>query len=100
LEPKITNCHDGFQIQTMAHAVSDKAHLSISCKISNILNVRTRKFRSESREFQLQVPELQESAFQSTVILNDGDSLVLVPLERKSQGMLTLLMITPRILRQ
>ena len=100
LEPKTSTCHDGFQIQATAHAVSGKVHLSVACRLSNILNVRTRKFRSESGELQIQVPELQESVFESTVLLKDGESLVLVPLERNSQGLLRLLMITPRIIRQ
>ena len=98
LEPKATTGHDGFQLQTTAQAVADKVHLNVAFKLSNILNVRTRKFRSESGEYQLQIPEQQESVFQSNVILNDGHTLVLVPLERDSQGLLTLLLITPRIL--
>ena len=98
LEPKATTGHDGFQLQTTAQAVADKVHLNVAFKLSNILNVRTRQFRSESGEYQLQIPEQQESVFQSNVILNDGHTLVLVPLERDSQGLLTLLLITPRIL--
>ena len=100
LEPKIVTCQDGIQFQTMAQAVSDTFYLNVACKISSILDVRTRKFRSETGEFQLQVPEHQESVFQSTVILNDGHTLVLVPLERDPQGLLTLLLITPRIIRE
>ena len=98
LEPKTTTGHDGFQLQVTGQAVADKVHLNVAFRLSNILNVRTRKFRSESREFQLQVPEQQESVFQSNVILDDGHTLVLVPLERDSQGLLTMLIITPRIL--
>ncbi len=100
LEPKATTGHDGFQLQTTAQAVADKVHLNVAFKLSNILNVRTRKFRSESGEFQIQVPEQQESVFQSNVILDDGHTLVLVPLERNGQGLLTLLLITPRIIHE
>ncbi len=100
LEPKIVTCLDGIQFQAMAQAVSDTVHLNVACKISSILDVRTRKFRSETGEFQLQIPEQQESVFQSTVILNDGHTLVLVPLERNPQGLLTLVLITPRIIRE
>ena len=84
----------------MAQAVSDTVHLNVACKISSVLDVRTRKFRSETGEFQLQIPEQQESVFQSNVVLDDGHTLVLVPLERNSQGLLTLLLITPRIIHQ
>jgi type II secretory pathway component GspD/PulD (secretin) len=98
LEPKITTVQDGFQLQATGQAITDKVHLNVAFMISNILNVRTRKFRSESGEFQLQVPEQQESVFHTRVILNDGHTLVMVPLERDSQGLLTLLLITPRII--
>ncbi len=100
LEPKIVTCQDGIQFQAMAQAVSDTVHLNVACKISSILDVRTRKYRSESGEFQIQIPEQQESVFQSNVVLDDGHTLVLVPLERNSQGLLTLLLITPRIIHQ
>ena len=100
LEPKIVTCQDGIQFQAMAQAVSDTVHLNVACKISSVLDVRTRKFRSETGEFQLQIPEQQESVFQSNVVLDDGHTLVLVPLERNSQGLLTLLLITPRIIHQ
>ncbi|MFZ4683948.1 MAG: hypothetical protein ACOYMS_15690, partial [Terrimicrobiaceae bacterium] len=100
LEPEITTWQDGIQLRMTAHAISDKVHLNVAGRFSNILNVRTRTFRYESGEFQLQIPEQQESVFQSTTILNDGDTLVLVPLERNSQGLLTLLLITPRIIKQ
>lgn len=97
LEPHISTFQDGMRVHTFAYVDSGKIHLSVGCQISQILDVQVRKLQSESKEMNIQIPKVHETILESAAELNEGESLILVPLQRSERGDLTIFLITPRI---
>jgi len=98
LESQVSTLDEGFRISVFAFVESEKTHLRVSCRLPEIVDVQTRKLQMESKELNIQVPQLRETTIESTAVLDCDETLILVPLERDRLGNLTLLLITPRII--
>ncbi|WP_373650196.1 M56 family metallopeptidase [Schlesneria sp. DSM 10557] len=87
---------EGECIQCFAYTEGGKIHLRIRYEISSINDVRIRKFR-QGTDSTLEIPQRHATVLETTAIMEDGNTLIMIPLERNPDGNMSVVLITPRI---
>lgn len=95
-KPRKEAWSEGLRLGCFAYTESGNVHLRIRCEISSIADLGTRKFQMDT-DTDIQIPQLHSTVLETTAIVNDGATVMMVPLERDHQGLLTVILVTPRI---